>query len=315
MQVHEDLSSFPKLNFPVVTSGTFDGVHLGHQKIIEQVKSQAKKNKGESVLITFHPHPRQILFPEDKSLKIITPFADKVAMLEKLDIDHLLKLKFDKSFSQKSSLQFINEILIETLGTKLLIIGYDHRFGHNREGGFEYLKNNSSKFGFEVQEIPRQDIDDIGISSTKIRKSLMTGEIEKATAYLGRNYHLRGKVIAGNKIGRQLGFPTANLHLIEPLQLVPADGIYAVYVEYDNQIFQGMLSIGIRPTIGQSERTIEVNIFEFDKEIYGRELTIYFVEKYRDEQKFANLDELKKQLGKDWQQAKKILSGHSLIRF
>lgn len=314
MHVHEDFSSFPVLQFPVVTSGTFDGVHLGHQKIIEQVKNQAKKHNGESVLITFDPHPRQVLFPEDKSLKIITPFKDKVEMLDHFGIDHLLKIKFDKAFSQKSSLQFINEVLITTLHTRLLVIGYDHRFGRNREGSFEYLKENATKFGFEVQEIPRQDIDDVGISSTKIRKALIAGEIEKANTYLGRSYHLSGKVIEGNKIGRQLGFPTANLQLEDPLQLVPADGIYAVYVEFEKNIYQGMLSIGIRPTIGDSERTIEVNIFDFDEQIYEQELKLYFIKKYRDEKKFANLEELKNQLQKDWEQAKHILSKHPLKR-
>lgn len=312
MRVHEDLSSFPSLQFPVVTSGTFDGVHLGHQKIIQQVKNQAKKHHGESVLITFHPHPRQVLFPEDQSLKIITPFADKVAMLDRLGIDHLLKIKFDKAFSQKSSLQFINEILIQTLKTRLLIIGYDHRFGRNREGGFEYLKDNAHIFGFEVQEIPRQDIDDVGISSTKIRNALTEGDLLKANKYLGRDYHLRGVVVEGNKIGRKLGFPTANLQLIEPLQLIPADGIYAVYIEHNGKIYEGMLSIGVRPTIGDSERTIEVNIFDFDKQIYQQELKIFFIQKYRNEKKFANLEELQKQLSVDWQQAKKILASHPL---
>jgi len=312
MQVHEDLSSFPSLQFPVVTSGTFDGVHLGHQKIIQQVKNQAIKHKGESVLITFHPHPRQVLFPEDKSLKIITPFADKIDLLDQLGIDHLLKITFDKAFSQKSSLQFINEILIQTLKTRLLVIGYDHRFGRNREGGFEYLKDNATTFGFDVQEIPRQDIDDVGISSTKIRNALIGGDILKANKYLGRDYHLRGIVVEGNKIGRTLGFPTANLQLIESLQLIPADGIYAVYTEYKGEIYEGMLSIGVRPTIGNSERTIEVNIFDFDKQIYHQELKVYFIQKYRDEKKFASLEGLQKQLSEDWQQAKKILANHPL---
>lgn len=308
MLVHEDLSSFPDIEFPVVTSGTFDGVHLGHQKIIEQVKKQADEHDGESVLITFDPHPRQVLFPEDKSLKIITPFQDKVEMLDQLGIDHLLKIKFSKAFSRKTSLEFIHEILIATIHTKLLVIGYDHRFGRNREGGFDYLKQHAPQLGFSVKEIPRQDIDDIGISSTKIRNALLTGAIDKANAYLGRAYHLRGMVVEGNKIGRQLGFPTANIHLSDPLQLVPTDGIYAVYVEHEQTIYEGMLSIGMRPTIGNSERTIEVNIFDFDDQIYNHELKLYFVKKFRDEEKFSNLEKLKSQLIKDWQQAKEILA-------
>jgi len=312
MQVHEDLSSFPDLNFPVVTSGTFDGVHLGHQKIINQVINEAKNQQGESVLITFDPHPRQILFPEDKSLRVITPFEHKVKMLDKLGIDHLLKIKFSREFSQKSSLEFIDEILLNTINTKLLVIGYDHRFGKNREGGFEYLQKHAPKFGFEVLEIPRQDIDNLGISSTKIREALMGGNISKANAYLGRNYQLKGKVVAGNKIGREIGYPTANIEPLETLQMIPTDGIYAVFVEYRQHIFKGMLSIGIRPTIGDSTRTIEVNIFDFKADIYNQELNIFFVEKYREEEKFDSLEALKEQLHADFKKANDILSQHPL---
>ncbi len=312
MQVHEDLSSFPDLIFPVVTSGTFDGVHLGHQKIINQVINEAKKREGESVLITFDPHPRQVLFPEDKSLRIITPFEDKVNILDKFGIDHLLKIKFSRQFSRKSSLEFIDEILLKTIKAKLLVIGYDHRFGKNREGGFDYLQKHGPEFGFEVQEIPRQDIDNLGISSTKIREALINGNISQANAYLGRNYQLKGKVVAGNKIGREIGFPTANLELLEKFQIIPSDGIYAVYVEHHQKIYKGMLSIGIRPTIGDSSRTIEVNIFDFKANIYDQNLNIFFVKKYREEVKFNSLEALKQQLHADWKRANDILSQHPL---
>jgi riboflavin kinase/FMN adenylyltransferase len=308
MKIHSNLASLPSIKNAVVTSGTFDGVHLGHQKIISKVTELAKVNQGESVLITFWPHPKHVLFPETYKLKILTDFDEKSEILDSKGIDHLIKINFTREFSQLSSLEFVKNILIEKIGTKVLVIGYDHRFGKNREGSFEYLKANSSDYGFEVIEIPRQDVDHIGISSTKIRQAISEGKMEIAKQYLGRWYSLRGEVVHGNKIGKTLGYPTANISVKNQLKLIPGNGIYAVFVEYKKTLYQGMLSIGVRPTIGESLRTIEVNIFNFSETIYGASLTIHFVQKFRNEEKFRNLEELKAQLARDWNSAREILN-------
>lgn len=307
MKIHEGLDGFPTLKFPVVTSGTFDGVHLGHRKIIEKVKNLSHRFNGEAVLLTYWPHPRHVLFPTD-TLKILTTFEEKAGILAEAGIDHLIKIPFTKQFSQLSSYDFIHQILVDKVGTKMLVIGYDHKFGRNREGSFESLKTNAHQYGFAVEEIPRKDIENIGISSTKIRKALKSGDLITANKYLGRPYHIYGQVIDGNKLGRELGFPTANIRINDENKLIPGDGIYAVNIRYNGIEYGGMLSIGIRPTIGGKERTIEVNIFDFDQNIYGEYLEIYFIEKFREEIKFETLDELKSQLHKDWKLAKKILS-------
>ena len=308
MRIYNGIQEFEQLNFAVVTIGSFDGVHIGHQKIIERLISIAKKRNGESVLMTFWPHPRHILNPEDKSLKILTTFYEKATLLEQSGIDHLIKIPFTAEFSQLSSAEFINLYLLEKINTKVLVIGYDHRFGKNREGSFENIKSNSEQYGFEVEEIPEQDVNNVAVSSTKIRKALLEGDVDLASKFLGRYYAITGMVVPGNKIGRQLGFPTANILPDNEYKLIPGDGIYAVRVEFENVFYDGMLSIGFRPTIGLSDRTIEVNIFNFNKDIYNNQLTIHFVTKFRDEMKFENLDELQVQLHKDYETAKKILS-------
>ncbi len=308
MRIYNGIQEFEQLNFAVVTIGSFDGVHIGHQKIIERLISIAKKRNGESVLMTFWPHPRHILNPEDKSLKILTTFYEKATLLEQSGIDHLIKIPFTAEFSQLSSAEFINLYLLEKINTKVLVIGYDHRFGKNREGSFENIKSNSEQYGFEVEEIPEQDVNNVAVSSTKIRKALLEGDVDLASKFLGRYYAITGMVVPGNKIGRQLGFPTANILPDNEYKLIPGDGIYAVRVEFENVFYDGMLSIGFRPTIGLSDRTIEVNIFNFDKDIYNNQLTIHFINKFRDEMKFENLDELQVQLHKDYETAKKILS-------
>lgn len=309
MKIYHSIDEFERLDYPVVTSGSFDGVHKGHQKIINKVTSAAREKGGNSVLITFWPHPRHILYPEDDSLKILTTFDEKAHLLEKAGIDHLLKIRFTLEFSQLSSEEFIRKYLVEKINTRLLVIGYDHRFGRNREGSFEHLKANSGRYGFDVEEIPPEDVDHVAISSTKIRKALDAGDLELANRYLGRRYSISGVVVPGKKIGRQLGYPTANIQVDHDRKLIPADGIYAVQVEYDRQLFNGMMSIGVRPTIGVTERTIEVNIFGFDLEIYGHRVVIHFVRKFRDEIKFNNLEELRRQLYLDRETANEILSG------
>jgi len=309
MKIYRGIEEFKPLKYPVVTSGSFDGVHRGHQKILNRVTSIARERGGDSVLITFWPHPRHILYPDDNSLKILTTFDEKARLLEKAGIDHLIKIRFTREFSQISSEDFIRKYLVEKINTRVLVIGYDHRFGKNREGGFEHLKANSAHYGFEVEEIPPEDVDHVAVSSTKIRKALYMGDLDLANRYLGRRYSISGVVAPGKKIGRQLGFPTANIQVDDDKKLIPVDGIYAVFVEVEGMLHKGMLSIGVRPTIGVTERTIEANIFEFDRDIYGARIAIHFVRKFRDEMKFDSLEELKKQLELDKETATRILAG------
>lgn len=298
----------------IVTSGTFDGVHFGHQKILKKVTKYAKSAGGHSVVITFWPHPRFVLRPDDHSLKLLSTFQEKADIMEQTGIDYLVKIPFTKQFSQLSSDQFIRQVLIDKIGTNKLIIGYDHKFGKNREGSFEYLKDNAHVFGFEVEEIPRQDIDHVGVSSTKIRTALTEGHVHTASEYLGRAYELSGKVITGQKMGSSIGFPTANIQVNETYKLIPRDGVYAVRVQIDGNIHNGMLNIGVRPTVDGHNRAIEVHIFDFSKDIYGAEITVNFVKRLRDEQKFEGVDQLKGQLKNDRIAAMASLNDEALQR-
>lgn len=308
MKIYDGIENFPIIRFPVVTIGTFDGVHIGHQKILSRLIELAKKHKGETVLITFWPHPRFVLGNKNNNLKLLSTFEEKASYLKKLGIDHLIKIPFTKSFAENSSNDFIRKILVEKIGTRKLVIGYDHKFGKNREGSFEYLKANEASYGFEVEEIPRQDIDDVGVSSTTIRKALEGGEISIANEFLGRFYSLSGKVIQGRQLGRSIGFPTANLTLTDDFKLVPGDGVYAVEVMHKSHLYRGMLNIGYRPTVDGESNVIEVNIFNFNENIYHQEIRIFFVKKIRQEKKFATVEELKAQLIIDKQIAENILT-------
>ncbi len=307
MKIYYSLEDFSKQSNAVVTSGTFDGVHIGHQKIIARLKEIAEKSGGETVVITFWPHPRLILKPEDDSLRLLNTFEEKAELLKQQGIKHLLRIPFTKEFSQISSQAFIKNILVDTIGTKKLVIGYDHRFGNNREGSFEQLKVNGPAYGFEIQEIERQDIDHIAVSSSKIRKALEEGDIETATHFLGRPYSMTGEVVKGDKLGRVLGYPTANIDLDSRHKLIPSDGIYAVTVKYDSVVYQSMLYIGNRPTVSGNKRVIEVNLFDFNKEIYGESLTVYFHGLIRLDEKFQDLEALKMRLHQDKEEALKIL--------
>ena len=310
MQVHYGLENIQALSYSVVTSGTFDGVHIGHQKILGRLRELATKEHAlaTSVVITYHPHPRLVLFPEQTDLHLLSTIDEKIALLERFAIDHLLIIPFNKEFAQTSSLDFIDKILIKGLNTKKLVIGYDHRFGKNREGSFEYLLANQHLFPFSIEEIPRQDIDHVGISSTKIRHALDEGKVEIANEYLGHQYTLTGKVIKGNQIGRTIDYPTANLQVEDAYKLIPADGIYAVRVSCQGIWYMGMLYIGTRTTLGEDlQRTIEVNIFDFDKEIYGEYLTLEFIALLRREIKFESIELMKKQLALDKEKALAVL--------
>ena len=264
MKIYQGVEDFPKLDYAIVTSGTFDGVHIGHQEILTRIAEVAREKGGETVLLTFWPHPRLVLDPGN-SLRLLTSFEEKGKLLEKYGIQHLVKISFTREFSLLSSEQFIQEVLIDKIQTKKLVIGYDHRFGRNREGSFEHLKENADRYGFEIEEIPRQDIDEIGVSSTKIRQALLRGDVHTAHLYLGHFYEVTGVVVKGDQIGRTIGFPTANLQIHFEHKLIPGDGIYAVQVKHKDQFFQGMLYIGRRPTINGHNRTIEVNIFDFER--------------------------------------------------
>jgi riboflavin kinase/FMN adenylyltransferase len=307
MKIYHGLDDFSKLDFAVVTSGTFDGVHVGHQKILTRLKEIASRNNGETVVITFWPHPRLVLHPEDDSLKLLNTFEEKAELLKKYGVQHLIRIPFTKEFSQLTSEDFIKKILVEKIGTKKLVIGYDHHFGKNREGSFEQLVEKGPAYGFEVEEIPRQDVDHVGVSSTAIRKAIEEGDMETATHFLGNPYSVSGRVVAGDKIGRQLGFPTANIEVESKYKLIPADGIYAVKVRHENQSYGGMLYIGNRPTVDGVRKSIEVNIFRFANDVYGESLTILIYKRTRADKKFDSLDELKAQLHRDEIDAKEIL--------
>lgn len=308
MKIYQGIEQFEKLEKAVVTTGTFDGVHIGHRTILNRLIEVAKKMKGESVLLTFYPHPRMVL-QEDAELRLLNTIDEKTQLLEKAGIDHLIIHPFTKEFSRTTSLEFVRDLLVNKIGTKKLVIGYDHHFGRNREGSFEHLKEYGPVYGFEVEEIPAQDIDDVNVSSTKIRKALVAGDVKTANNYLGHNFQLNGIVVHGNKVGRELGYPTANIDLQNKYKLIPAEGIYAVKVRLEDKSYNGMLNIGRRPTInsGNGEISIEVNIFDFKKEIYGEKIQLELIERIRDEKKFDSKEELIAEMQKDQVKCERIL--------
>jgi riboflavin kinase/FMN adenylyltransferase len=299
MRVYRSLNELPVIRNAIVTQGTFDGVHAAHLVIIERVKELAQQRNGETVLMTFDPHPRLVLFPDDHGLKLLQTLDEKISALEKEGIDHLVVIPFTKAFSELTSLQFISDILVSKIGTKVLVIGYDHRFGKNREGAFDHLKTSSSQYGFEVEEIPEQDVEEVAISSTRIRKALEIGDVVTASKYLGKFYAITGEVTQGKQLGRTIGYPTANIKIEDQNKLIPADGVYAVKVVFNNQTYGGMLNAGYRPTVDGIAHSIEVHIFDFNENIYNQRVEILYVNKLREEMKFSGLDALKNQLEKD----------------
>jgi len=299
LKIYQDIKDFPKASTAIVTVGTFDGLHLGHQKIIHRMTALAKENNGETVLVTFDPHPRLVVNTNTHEIKFINTQNRKFALLNDLGIDHLIIIPFTKEFAKTSSEDFIKEYLIDRIGTKKLIVGYDHHFGRDREGNYEKLHQLGTKYGFDVEEISAQYIDDIAVSSTKIRKALMDGDIKLANKMLGYTYSITGVVVEGNKIGRTIGFPTANIEIEDKFKLIAAGGVYACKVGIDGKEFVGMGNIGTRPTVGINGLVTEVHIFDYDKDIYGQEITICFIDRIRDEKKFDGLDELKSQLQQD----------------
>ena len=320
MKIYHNLSEFTRLSNAIVTIGTFDGVHYGHQKIIKQLVAKAKADHGESVILTFFPHPRLIIDPENQDLKMINTINEKAEILKSLGVDHLIITPFTRDFSNQLPDDYIKNTLVNNIGTKHIIIGYDHRFGKDRTGNLADLKAAGIHFGFTVEEIMEQDIHDVAVSSTKIRQALLAGDVGLASDYLGYAFSIFGRVIKGDKIGRTIGFPTANIFVEETYKLIPGDGIYAVTVEMDVRIqksgvnasapqpstlnlqpstFKGMAYIGQRPTINGMTRNIEVNIFDFNQEIYGQDIKMNFLKFLRHDVKFTGLEALKVQLQKD----------------
>ncbi|EHQ25363.1 bifunctional riboflavin kinase/FAD synthetase [Mucilaginibacter paludis] len=299
MKIYNSIDEFKLITNAVVTIGTFDGVHTGHRKIIAKLQELAQECGGETVILTFFPHPRMILNPEDQSLKMITTINEKAELLEGLGVDHLIVTPFSRDFSNLSALEYIHDILVAKIGIKKIVIGYDHRFGKDRKGGLEDLQRLSKIYDFEVIEIPEQDINDVAVSSTKIRTALLSDDISLANQFLSYPFFITGKVIRGDQIGRQIGYPTANILIEETYKLIPADGIFAVTVEVEGATYKGMAYIGHRPTINGMTRNIEVNIFDFDRDIYNQSIRMNFHYFVRSDIKFNSLDELKLQLAKD----------------
>lgn len=323
MKIYRSLDDFKALENAVVTIGTFDGVHIGHQKILTHLRECAKKINGETVLLTFYPHPRLIINPDDDSLRLINDIEEKVSRLSELDIDHLIITPFSRDFSNQTPEEYISNVLVGKLGTKKIVIGYDHHFGKDRKGSLKDLEQYANIFDYSVEQIPEQDINDVAVSSTRIRVALITGDINTANLYLGYPFELTGTVIRGDQIGRTIGFPTANLQVHEQHKLIPAYGIYAVEVHvFDHlqnittgeyietqpyTIAKGMGYIGTRPTVDGMNRSIEISLFDFNEDIYGKTLRVKFLHFIRHDERFDSLQEMKDQIKEDERQIRTLL--------
>jgi riboflavin kinase/FMN adenylyltransferase len=296
-----NIEQFQAIKNPILTIGTFDGVHVGHQKIIEKMQELAREKDGETVIFTFFPHPRMIVSPDNHGVELIQSQEEKLEKLRRLGVDHLIIFPFTKEFSEITAESFVTDILVKKLNIHTIIVGYDHQFGKNREGNLAYLEKKGMNFGFEVVEIKAHEINDVNVSSSKIRQALKDGNIEIANHYLNEPFEIWGQVVHGNKLGRTIGFPTANIGIDDILKITPARGVYAVTISVDeSQTYYGMLNIGVRPTVNQDfKETIEVHIFDFSEDIYNQNVKIKFFEKIREEQKFNGLDSLINQLNKD----------------
>ncbi|MCB0738552.1 MAG: bifunctional riboflavin kinase/FAD synthetase [Bacteroidetes bacterium] len=310
MKIFRHLEDFVPFNNPVISIGTFDGVHIGHRTIINRLNEEAKRLNGESLLITLWPHPRLVVEKGKSSLQLLNTLDEKCKLLAKNGLQNLVILEFNYEFSRTSSEEFVTRILVETLKAKKIIIGYDHHFGRNREGSLAILRDYSPIFGFDVEETPAQQIDEINVSSTKIRNALLEGHVDQANHYLGYNYFISGKVVSGFKRGSRIGFPTANIQVNHPNKLIPKDGVYAVRMRLNENWYGGMMNIGNRPTFENAGHSLEVHLFDFDGDIYQKQVEVEFVKHLRDEQKFDGLEALQTQLAIDAEQARGILLLH-----
>jgi riboflavin kinase/FMN adenylyltransferase len=298
LKIVNSIKSFSANKPTIVTIGTFDGVHLGHKKILEQIVENAHSQNCESLVLTFFPHPRTIL-QADSEMKQLNTLAEKTNLLSALGIDNLVIHAFDAAFSRLTAEEFVKQVLVDTFKIKKIIIGHDHRFGRNRTANIDDLIEFGNKFGFEVEEISAKEINEVSISSTKIRNALTEGNIELANNYLGYYYSLTGIVSKGKQLGRTIGFPTANIKIVEEYKLIPQNGVYIVQSNLDGIMYHGMMNIGTRPTVDGTTQTIEIHFFDFQKELYNQKITISLLHRMRSEQKFESVDALKKQLDKD----------------
>jgi riboflavin kinase/FMN adenylyltransferase len=309
MEIHEGYENL-YLIAPVATLGIFDGVHRGHMALLECLVSRAREDKGESVVITFSPHPRMVLDQNNSNLSFLTTMEEKKVLLEKANIDHLIVIEFNDQFSKIPACDFIKDILIEKIGTKHLIIGYDHHFGRRGEGDFNTIKRCSEEFGFRVEQVQGYQTEEGAISSSLIREALLKGRIDEANRWLGYSYSVMGTIIEGRKIGRTIGFPTANIKPDSQYKLIPKNGVYAVEVQFEDKVFKGMLNIGSNPTVNKDKklRSIEVYILDFDNDIYGKKISIIFRKRLRDEKRYDNLKQLTEQMKKDLLETKRLLA-------
>jgi riboflavin kinase/FMN adenylyltransferase len=299
MKVYYDLESLPQFKHPVVTIGTFDGVHIGHRVILDRVRKLADEIGGETVLITFDPHPRIALNP-NSNLSLIYTLQERIEALSALGVDNLVVVKFTPEFASLSAESYIKDFLITYFHPAVIIIGYDHQYGKNRTGDFHLFERYKEEFNYQLVEIPAQELKESAVSSTRIRNAILEGDISTASLFLGRNYRFEGQVVHGDRRGRLLGFPTANIQVNEPHKIIPANGVYAVRIYWNGIEWQGMMNIGTRPTVDNSnQRKIEVHVFDFDQDIYEEMVQVECVAKIRDEQKFDSLDALQAQLEQD----------------
>ena len=308
MRIYHSIEDFPSDVNTIVTIGTFDGVHKGHQIIINRINEIAKKQALESVVLTFEPHPRHVIYPDDQELRLIYTLEEKIEALSKTGVQNLVLHKFTKEFSRTESVNFIRDFLVTKLNMKYMVVGFDHHFGKNRQGTFDNLIELSDAYGFKIEKIKPQNIGEVTISSTKIRNAILEGDCKKANAYLSANFSITGKVVQGNKIGSSIGYPTANIEIENQWKILPKNGVYAVKILLKNQQYFGMLNLGNRPSISDDSFAIEVHLFDFNATIYNEELKIEFIQRIRDEQQFSDLEKLKSQLKIDAINCKQIFN-------
>jgi riboflavin kinase/FMN adenylyltransferase len=313
VEVFNGLEQGYTIESPVLTIGTFDGVHVGHQKILNKIKEIAHLENGETVLFTFSPHPRTVLFPEHHNLKLIQTQEEKLAKLKRMGVDNVIVYPFSKEFSRTPATEFVRDYLVNKIQVDTIVIGYDHQFGKNREGSLEHLRELSLVYGFKVIEIPAEEIDDVNVSSTKIRNALEVGDIATANQFLGEPFQLSGKVVQGRGVGRTIGYPTANIELSDPLKIVPANGVYAVRCMIDGELKAGMMNIGVRPTVDDDNcRTIEVFVLDFKNDLYGKNILLEVIQFIRKEIRFDTIEQLTNQLIEDEKLVRHIFAADAM---